>query len=124
MGINCGFDILPRLDAGNASDRQAYREFHDEILKTYEDAYDEKAADGKVLELPARDSGGEFPTNSCIYFTVGEWPKMPANTKRCDYVLLSIRSSTDVWHTPSLTLATCTGSLRSISASEFAGSMN
>ncbi|KAH6617364.1 hypothetical protein F5144DRAFT_391346 [Chaetomium tenue] len=88
MGIDCGFDMFPRLDAGNASDRQAYREFLDEIVETYGDAYEEKGSDViKVLRLPARDSGAEFPTNTYIYFRVGEGPKMPASPKRCNYFL-------------------------------------
>jgi hypothetical protein len=37
----------------------------------------------EVLQLPVRDSDSDFPTNSCVSFTVGEWPKIPANPKRC-----------------------------------------
>jgi hypothetical protein len=46
MGFDCGFDIFPRLDATNEAHAQAYREFLEKVLDTYETAYHDKAKDG------------------------------------------------------------------------------
>jgi hypothetical protein len=89
MGFDCGFDIYPRLDAANESDKRAYREFLDEIIDTYKDAYDDEGRrkDGKVLQLPGDAEEGDFPSNDYICFMVGECPKMLANPEQCGYFL-------------------------------------
>jgi hypothetical protein len=88
MGFDCGFDIFPRLDPANESDKRVYREFLDEIIDTYKDAYDTEGRrdDGKVLLLPGDPERG-FRREDYIYFMVGECPRMPENPERCDYFL-------------------------------------
>jgi hypothetical protein len=83
MGFDCGFDIYPRLEATSASDKESYRRFLDEIIRTYENVYDKEGrrADGKVLEMPTSSD------QIYIRFMVGECPEMPSNPDRCDYFL-------------------------------------
>jgi hypothetical protein len=53
MGFDCGFDIYPRLET-TASNKETYRRFLDEIIRTYENVYDKEGRmiDGKVLDIP------------------------------------------------------------------------
>jgi hypothetical protein len=85
MGFNCGFDIYPRLEA-TASNKETYRRFLDEIIRTYENVYDQEGrrADGKVLDLPTNSDASD---KIYISFMVGECPQMPSNPDRCDYFL-------------------------------------
>lgn len=84
MGFDCGFDIHSRLKA-TIENKQAYQRFLDEIIRTYNDIYDEKGRrpDGKVLEMLI-DS--EY-FKDCIGFMVGECSHMLSNPDRCDYFL-------------------------------------
>jgi len=85
MGFGCGFDICPRLEA-TASNKEIYRRFLDEIIRTYENVYDKEGrrTDGKVLEMPT-DSG--HCDSVYISFMVGECPHMPHNPDHCNYFL-------------------------------------
>ena len=85
MGFDCGFDIYPRLEA-TASNKEAYRQFLDEIISRYDDVYDNEArsTDRKVLDVPTTSEQSEKPY---IYFQVGEYPSMPCNPDHCDYFL-------------------------------------
>ena len=51
MGFDCGFDIHPHLEA-TSSNKHGYQLFLDEIINTYDSAYNDRArrVDGKVLE--------------------------------------------------------------------------
>jgi hypothetical protein len=81
MGIDCGFDIDPRLEATDAN-KETYRKFLDEIIQTYKDVYDEdsRSDDKKLLEMPT-------DSDPLINFTVGEYPNMPSNPDHCNYFL-------------------------------------
>jgi hypothetical protein len=85
MGFDCGFDIYPRLEA-TASNKETYRRFLDEIIRTYENVYDKegRTTDGKVLDIPPNSHHSD---NIYIWFMVGECPHIPANPDRCDYFL-------------------------------------
>ncbi len=84
MGFDCGFDIHPRLEA-TTTNKQTYQRFLEEIVRTYNDVYDEKGRrpDGKLLEMP-EDSDY---SKDCIRFMVGECPHMPSSSERCNYFL-------------------------------------
>lgn len=84
MGFDYGFDIYPRLEPSD-SNKETYRQFLDEVIRTYEGVHDEagRRADGKVLVMPP-DS--EF-SKSYVRFMVGECPHMPYDPDRCDYFL-------------------------------------
>ena len=84
MGFDCGFDIYPRLEATTAN-KLTYQRFLDEIIRTYNDVYDEKGRrpDGKVLEMPIDSDSSK----GCIQFMVGECPQMPSHPDRCNYFL-------------------------------------
>jgi hypothetical protein len=73
MGFDCGFDIYPRLEA-TASNKETYRRFLDEIIRTYENVYDKegRTTDGKVLDIPPNSHHSD---NTYIWFMVGfeEW---------------------------------------------------
>jgi hypothetical protein len=73
MGFDCGFDIYPPLEA-TASNKETYRRFLDEIIRTYENVYDKEGrrTDGKVLEVPTNSDDKIY-----ISLTVGEYPHMP-----------------------------------------------
>jgi hypothetical protein len=83
MGFDCGFDIYPPLEA-TASNKETYRRFLDEIIRTYENVYDKEGrrTDGKVLEVPTNSDDKIY-----ISLTVGECPHMPHNPDHCDYFL-------------------------------------
>ena len=85
MGFDCGFDIYPRLEA-TASNKETYRRFLDEIIRTYENVYDKEGrmTDGKVLDIPPNSHHSD---KIYIRFMVGECPHMPGNPDRCDYFL-------------------------------------
>lgn len=84
MGFDCGFDIYPRLET-TALDTQIYKNFLDEIIHTYGEAYDQEGRreDGKILEIPSETcSDGNY-----IRFMVGECPHLPSNPNHCCYFL-------------------------------------
>lgn len=85
MGFECGFDVYPRLEA-NEPNKEAYRQFVEEIIQTYENTYDEggRRTDGKVLEIP---TDSDHHDNVYVSFMVGECPHIPYNHDRCDYFL-------------------------------------
>lgn len=85
MGFDCGFDIHPRLEATSAN-KQAYQQFLDEIIETYDDVYDDEGrrADGKVLDM---STDSDHSDKAYIWFMVGECPHVPRNPDRCDYFL-------------------------------------
>ena len=85
MGIDCGFDIYPRLEA-TAANKESYKGFLDEIIHTYDEVYEKEGrrADGKVLDTP---TDSEHSEKVYIHFMVGECPHMPSNPNRCDYFL-------------------------------------
>ena len=85
MGFDCGFDIFPRLEA-NASNKETYRQFRDEITRRYESAYDDagRRKDGKVLEIPTNSDDCD---KLYIRFMVGECPHMPHNPDHCNFFL-------------------------------------
>ena len=74
MGFDCGFDIYPRLEA-TASNKQTYRQFLDDVIRTYENVYDEagRRTDGRILEIPTASDHGD---KCYIRFMVGECPHM------------------------------------------------
>lgn len=93
MGIDCGFDMHPRLDPNNPADLASYRDFVAEIIQAYRNKYDKdgRREDGKVLILPSdclmpADHFGALDRCS-ITFAVGEYPRIPANPQRCNYFL-------------------------------------
>jgi hypothetical protein len=85
MGFDCGFDIYPRLET-TASNKETYRRFLDEIIRTYENVYDKEGrmTDGKVLDIPINSHHSD---KIYIWFMVGESPHIPGNPNRCDYFL-------------------------------------
>ena len=85
MGFDCGFDIYPRLEA-TASNKETYRRFLDEIIRTYENVYDKEGrmTDGKVLDIPPNSHHSD---KIYIWFMVGECPHIPGNPDHCDYFL-------------------------------------
>ena len=85
MGYDCGFDVYPRLEP-NASNVETYRQFRDEIILKYNDAYNDagRRHDGKVLEVPtSSDDHDKF----YLRFMVGECPQMPYIPNYCNYFL-------------------------------------
>ncbi|KAL7467388.1 hypothetical protein ACHAXS_007625 [Conticribra weissflogii] len=86
MGYDCGFDIYPRLEP-TAKNKEAYRQFLDEIIKSYGQIYDRNARneDGMVLKIP---SDSDPDSKKCfITFMVGECPHLPSNPEHCTYFL-------------------------------------
>ena len=85
MGFDCGFDIFPRLDA-NDSNKEAYRQFVEEIIQTYENTYDKEGrrTDGKVLQTPIMS---DCDDSIYVSFMVGECPRIPYNHDHCDHFL-------------------------------------
>jgi hypothetical protein len=85
MGYDCGFDVFPRLEP-TASNVETYRHFRDEIIRKYDDAYDEagRRHDGKVLEVPtSTDDHDKF----YLRLMVGECPQLPYAPDHCNYFL-------------------------------------
>jgi hypothetical protein len=84
MSYDCGFDIFPRLTVD--ADRDAYKNFIDEIMITYEDIHDPDShhPDQKLLELP---TDPESSDKHNIRFTVGECPSLPFDPDHCGYFL-------------------------------------
>lgn len=70
MGIDCGFDIHPRLEP-TSTNKEAYERFLIEILDKYED-------DNKVRPRSK---------TATINFTIGERPSIPYKPKHCQYFI-------------------------------------
>jgi hypothetical protein len=85
MGYDCGFDVFPRLEP-NASNVETYRQFRDDIMRKYDDAYDDagRSHDGKVLEVPTSSDDHD---KLYLRFMVGECPQMPYTPDHCNYFL-------------------------------------
>jgi hypothetical protein len=91
MGIHCGFDIFPRLDADSMV---AYHEFVEEVLETFD--HERSSAsfrkDGQIISTPTE-------TDHCspgqICFCLGEAPSFPSDPKHCQYFL---RFSSKITH--------------------------
>lgn len=69
-GLDCGFDIYPRLEA-NTLNKETYRRFLEEVIRTYGYIYEKEGrmTDGKVLDIP---TNSHYADNIYIRFTVGE----------------------------------------------------
>ena len=89
MGFDCGFDMYPRLEA-NASNKESYSRFLEEIIKKYGNVYDAKGRrdDGKILTTSINESAKSMGVDDVyIWFMVGECPCIPKSPEHCDYFL-------------------------------------
>ena len=93
MGYDCGFDVFPGHKP-NASNVETYHQFRDEIIRKYNDAFNDagRRHDGKVLEIPtSSDNHDKF----YIRFMVGECPQMPYIPDHCNYFFTSAPRSAE-----------------------------
>jgi hypothetical protein len=84
MGIDCGFDIFPRLDGGSVV---AYHEFVEEVLAMYGDEHSSASfhKNGKIISTPTDTDHRHPPGKIC--FCLGEAPAFPSEAKHCNYFL-------------------------------------
>lgn len=89
MGFDCGFDIYPRLES-NASNKETYGRFIEELFKKYGEMYDEKGrrSDGKIL-ITSRDESARTRESDDLYiwFMIGECPHIPKSPDHCEFFL-------------------------------------
>jgi hypothetical protein len=85
MGFDCGFDIYPPLES-TAPVKETYRQFRDEIMRKYENIYDQEGrrTDGRILEIPTNSDNKVH-----LSLMVGECPHMPYDPDHCCYFLRS-----------------------------------
>jgi hypothetical protein len=83
MSFNCDFNIYSSLKV-TASNKEIYRRFLNEIIRTYENVYnkEERRIDDKVLKVSTNSDDKVY-----ISLMIGECLYISYNLDHCDYFL-------------------------------------